>query len=162
MRRPDFEDLRRVVWLSDPALSPDGKTAAYVRAESDWQTGKNIPQVWEVSTNGGSAAPAFQSTRRQTSPAYSPDGQWLACLSDDTGVSQLWIRNRKTGQEYSPVRLRHGVSSIRFSPDGQRIAFVTKTMTDKDEDITAEMTQDEWAAFRYEQKHAPKIAENLI
>ena len=39
------EDLRRVVWLSDPALSPDGKTAVYVRAVSDYNTGENAVKV---------------------------------------------------------------------------------------------------------------------
>lgn len=162
MRRPDYEDLRRVVWLSAPALSPDGEMAAYVRAESDYQTGQNIPQVWEIPTGGGDAAPVSRATSRQTAPAYSPDGRWLAYLSDDTGVSQLWLKDRHTGREYSPLRLRHGVSAMTFSPDGRRIAFVTKTMTDRTEDISAEMTAEELAAFCYEQKHAPKIAENLI
>lgn len=162
MRRPDYEDLRRVAWLSAPAISPNGETAAYVRATSDYQTGKNIPQVWEISTAGGNAAPVSLNTRRQTSPVYSPDGKWLAYLSDDTGVSQLWLKERKTGREYSPLRLRHGVSFIAFSQDGQRIAFVTKTMTDRTENIGAEMSADELAAFRYKQKHAQKIAENLI
>ena len=83
MRRPDYEDLRRVVWLSAPALSPDGETAAYVRAESDYQTGKNIPQVWEIPTAGGDAAPVSRATSRQTAPVYSPDDRWLAYLSDE-------------------------------------------------------------------------------
>ena len=43
MKKLCEEDLRQVVWLSDPALSPDGETAVYVRAVSDYKTGKNIP-----------------------------------------------------------------------------------------------------------------------
>lgn len=162
MRKPDFEDLRKVVWLSAPALSPDGEKAAFVRAVSSYRTGKNIPQVWEISTSGGPAVPAFAATCRQNTPVYSPDGKWLACLSDETGISQMWLKERSTGKEYSPLRLRHGVSDIAFSSDGQRIAFVTKTMTDRDEDIAIEMTLQEQMAFEDEQKHAPRVAENLI
>lgn len=162
MRKLDYEDLRKVVWLSAPALSPDGSCAAYVRGVSVYRTGKNEYTAWQVPTCGGESMPVSAQTRTQRAPAYSPDGRFIAWLSDDTGVPQLWLKNLATGEEYSPIRLRHGISAFVFSPDGSRVAFVTKRMTDREEDIRAEMTAQQLEAFRYEQKHEPKIAENLI
>jgi len=162
MRMLEYEDLRKVVWLSAPALSPDGSRAAFVRGLSDYRTGKNVYTAWEIPVCGGVSAPISEKTRTQRAPAYSPDGKLAAWLSDDTGVSQLWLKNRETGEEYSPIRLRHGISAFAFSPDGQSIAFVTKRMTDREEDVSREMTAEELAAFQQEQKHAPKVAENLI
>lgn len=162
MRMLEYEDLRKVVWLSAPALSPDASTAACVRGVSDYATGRNTDTVWEIPTCGGEAMPISQKTRTQHTPAYSPDGTLAAWLSEDTGVPQLWLKNRLTGEETSPLRLRHGISSFVFSPDGQSIAFVTRRMTDREEDLSREMSPEEMAQFRYEQKHAPKVAENLI
>ncbi|MGN1018801.1 MAG: S9 family peptidase [Aristaeellaceae bacterium] len=162
MRKLDYEDLRKVVWLSAPALSPDGSVAAYVRGVSEYRTGKNVYTAWELPVCGGEPAPVSTRTRTQRAPAYSPDGRWMAWLSDDSGVSQLWLKNRATNEETSPLRLRHGISAFAFSPDAKRIAFVTKRMTDRDEDIRAEMSAEELEAFRYQQKHAPRVAENLI
>ena len=162
MRMLDYEDLRKVVWLSAPALSPDAKSAAFVRGVSDYRTGRNIYTAWELPLGGGEAAPVSAKTETQRAPAYSPDGKRMAWLSDDTGVPQLWLKDLASGEETSPLRFRHGISAFVFAPDGESIAFVTKRMTDREEDISLEMTAQELAAFRYEEKHAPKIAENLI
>ena len=114
------EDLRKVVWLSDPALSPDGETAVYVRAESDTRTGRNVPALREISLSDGSFAPVSALTRRQEAPRFSPDGVYLAFCSDDEKVRRLWVKNRATGEERQLTAF--GVTDYAWSPDGKTIA----------------------------------------
>ena len=77
------EDLRKVVWLSDPVLSPDGVTAACVRAVSDYGTGKNVPRVTVIDLNPKEQKPASRATGRQFMPRFSPDGRFLAFRSEE-------------------------------------------------------------------------------
>ena len=91
MKKLCEEDLRKVVWLSDPALSPDGETAVYVRAVSDYRTGKNTPTLVAVHLATGQEKPVSRMTRRQSMPRFSPDGAFLAFRSDDRGVNRLYV-----------------------------------------------------------------------
>ena len=165
MRKLNCEDLRQVVWLSEPALSSDGIKAAFTRAVSDYQSGKNLSQVWEVPTIGGEAVPVSRKTKTQRRPGYSPDGRFLVFLSEDSGEPQLWVKDRATGEERCLLALRYGVWEYAFSPDGRRIAFVTKQPADffcSQEDLSVLLTEEERISLSWEKQHAPRIAENLI
>jgi len=62
---------------------------------------------------------------RERDPAWSPDGKWIAYLSDETGEYELWLRPQDgTG---APRRLTSDGAPWKyapvFSPDGKKIAF---------------------------------------
>ena len=57
------------------------------------------------------------------SPAWSPDGQWLAYVSFENKVSGIYVQTIRTG-ERRLVSARAGVNGApAFSPDGQRLAL---------------------------------------
>jgi len=56
-------------------------------------------------------------------PAPSPDGRWLAFISDRGGGMQVWLRDMATGAERVLTRVAGGVRYPVFSPDGRTIAF---------------------------------------
>ena len=60
--------------------------------------------------------------RGATRVRFSPDGAWLAFVSDRTGTPQLWRVRTSDG---APERLtdHDRVGAYRFSPDGRRIAY---------------------------------------
>ena len=61
-------------------------------------------------------------------PSLSPDGRWLAFVSDAGGTPQVWIKNLATGE---PVQLTFGdipASRPRWSPQGDRIVYSTSAM----------------------------------
>ncbi len=162
-RKLDYENLRDVVWVSDAQMSPDGGRAAYVRAASDYRTGKNIPTVMELAVDAPVPVPVSRETKRQFKPAYSPDGRFLAFLSDDTGFNRLWLKDRSTGTEQCALRTRYGIPDFAWCPDGKSIAFVTTFFPEKPgEDMFAEMTETEYATYLDEKRNAPRVAENLI
>ncbi len=162
-KKLDYENLRDVVWISDAQMSPDGAYAAYVRAVPDKRTGKNLHTVREFAIDAPAPAPISRETKAQTKPAYSPDGRFLAFLSDDAHFNRLWVKDRATGTESSVLAARYGISDYAWSPDGKSIAFVTKFFPEKkDEDMFAEMTDAAYARSLDEKKNAPRIAENLI
>ncbi len=58
------------------------------------------------------------------SAALSPDGSLLAYVGTSEGASQLWLRERDQ-LHGSPVPGTEGVWQPFFSPDGQRVGFIT-------------------------------------
>lgn len=66
---------------------------------------------------------------RERSPAFSPDGKWVAYLSDKTGEYEIYLA--KPDGKGEEVQLSKGVGefpfSIRWSPDSKMISFYDQT-----------------------------------
>jgi serine/threonine protein kinase len=100
-----------------PALSPDGKSLAYVSS----QTGNRDIYVQRVDGHVANDITA-DSPADDTEPAFSPDGSQLAFRSDRDGGGIFIMA--VTGE--SPHRLTNFGHHPAWSPDGARIAFCTQ------------------------------------
>ena len=57
------------------------------------------------------------------SPAWSPDGEWLAYVSFERRVSAVFVQHRRTGKK-TMVSARAGINGApSFSPDGKKLAL---------------------------------------
>jgi TolB protein len=57
------------------------------------------------------------------SPAWSPDGEWLAYVSFERRVSAVFVQHRRTGKK-TMVSARAGINGApTFSPDGKKLAL---------------------------------------
>ena len=87
--------------VGDAAISPDGELIAFVVAESTRPSGPGRPAfpasaIHLVPAAGGPSTRATYG-RADTTPRWSPDGQWLAFLSDrETTASASSISCRAT------------------------------------------------------------------
>ena len=131
------EDYLSFKFLGDPHISPDGKVVAYVLTTIDQKKNKRESSVWVVPADGSSAprrlsAEGFSSN----SPRWSPDGKTLAILSaraseasaGETPKSQIYLLSIAGGGEaIALTKLRNGVGSYQWSPEGSRIAAVSSS-----------------------------------
>lgn len=70
---------------SSGAWSPDGRTLVVA-------TGL-IAGLWAVpALSGGTAVPVAGSRPSEAYPAFSPDGRWLAYVSDESGRQDVYVR----------------------------------------------------------------------
>jgi Tol biopolymer transport system component len=78
-----------------PSFSPDGRKVVFV-----WGDTLGHPLSICVKEVGGGAQTCFPASGRgEYSPAWSPDGKWIAYLSDSTGATNgIWIRSVLTGE----------------------------------------------------------------
>ncbi|MDO5422543.1 MAG: prolyl oligopeptidase family serine peptidase [Eubacteriales bacterium] len=160
-KKLDFENLRDVVWISEPALSPDGTRAAYVKGISDYDSGQVKTRILEKNLETGEVWEAALSRMVQKNPVYSPDGKKLAFLASDGRPWQVWVK--KQGEEpVQATHLRHGAANPVFSPDGGKLAFEMKYFPWEDAELFREMTVEEYEAFRKAREEEPKVIENLI
>src|SRR5579885_2871002 len=81
------EDVYRWKWVSDPQISPGGSKIAYVVKTIDQEAGEYRHAIWVVPTDGqiGDARRFTYGPKNDHSPRWSPDGQWLAFISDREG-----------------------------------------------------------------------------
>jgi len=123
-RRLTTDDLYKLIFVSDPQISPDGKQLAYVRTMIDEKTKEYRSNIWVVPTDGSSEPRPFTSgPKRDTCPRWSPDGTKLAFVSDRTEDNQIWIMETRGGEALQFTKMRRGASNPVWSPDGKKICF---------------------------------------
>ena len=96
-------------------MSPDGKSIAFVA----------LGDLWLMPVTGGKPQNLTNDAAYDVDPTWSPDGRYLAWSSDRAGgLLQIWIRDMQTGQMRQLTHIPTQPTSLQFSPDGKRIAFV--------------------------------------
>jgi tricorn protease len=106
-------------WLTDAAIGPTGKRVAFA-ARGDIVT---IP-----AGKGAVRSIACGSASRDKMPAWSPDGRWLAFVSDRSGEQQLYITPADGSGEARAVTSleRAWFLQPRWSPDSRSLVFGTE------------------------------------
>lgn len=85
-------DLFNLEWASDPQISPDGRSVAYVRQSNDIMSDKARPTIWLVDVATGQQRPLLAGAGSYFSPRWSPDGTRLAYVAAEGGNPQLYVR----------------------------------------------------------------------
>ncbi len=118
-------DLFDLSTASDPRISPDGRTIAYVRRSADIMSDRMVPSIWLVDVATGAERPLVASKGAHSNPRWSPDGSRLAYISTMEGSSpQLFVRWIASGESARITGLPTSPSSIAWSPDGRQLAYV--------------------------------------
>jgi Tol biopolymer transport system component len=129
-RRPaTAQDLTRLRGVSDPQISPDGRRVAFVVTTASEERDEYLSNIWVVGADGGEPHRFTTGPTRDTHPRWSPDGKWLAFVSDrgSKKKSQLYAMPVDGGEAIQLTDLASGVYGqwgIAWSPDSTRLAFV--------------------------------------
>jgi dipeptidyl aminopeptidase/acylaminoacyl peptidase len=134
-QRPvEVDDLEQVRDVSDPRVSPDGAWVAYTVSVPDTAKDQDDTDVWLASWDGKQQVRLTRSPADEHAARWSPDGRFLAFLSDRDDpheADQLWLLDRRGGEPERLTTFPGGVSDLAWSPDGRRLAMI---VTDPDPD----------------------------
>ena len=112
--------------VGNVAVSPDGRWAAVEVSEpvmdadqSEWRTSVRVYSL------AGEASPsAWRVEPPASAPAWSPDGRWLAFVTERSGKRNVW----RVGRDATPAERLTNVSGalgeFRWSPDSRQIAYL--------------------------------------
>jgi dipeptidyl aminopeptidase/acylaminoacyl peptidase len=124
-RPMEIDDLFRIRRVSDPQISPDGRSIAYVITEVDKAENKSNSDLWIVAAGGGAARKLTASPKHDRHPRWSPDGRWIAFESNRDGAFQIWVLPSDGGEARPLTSIATEATTPVWSPDGRHVAFVS-------------------------------------
>ena len=131
---PAIDDLLNLKRVGSPAVSPDGQSVAYTVRETNWEDNEYETEIW-LGARNREPRPITSGRKSSLQPSWSPDGKWLAFISDRDGKRQIYRIAVDGGEAERLTNTEDGVNAFAWAPDGLRIAY---TMTDPVEDSVKE------------------------
>jgi dipeptidyl aminopeptidase/acylaminoacyl peptidase len=124
-----IETLGKTRTPTSAAISPDGTTVAWsVRSGKGSQIRLSDVANPDAATEKVVGTGSVVADCGSVGPKWSPDGQWLAFVSDCTAKGdmqdEVFVWSRKSGQSKQLTNLVGGIDSLAWSPDGKTIGFL--------------------------------------
>ena len=114
-----FDELARVKRVGAFDVSPDGKWVVYAVGTPVVDENRTASALWLVPAEGGAPRPLTTGGKRDSDPAFSPDGRRVAFLSNRDGSSQVWTLGLDGGEPAKATAFPTGVNGFRYTPDGK-------------------------------------------
>jgi dipeptidyl aminopeptidase/acylaminoacyl peptidase len=139
-RAMTIQDLLLAVRVTDPQLSSDGRTVAFVRTTTDLTAARRNADIWVTPTSsaeGLSLSKALVAGEKtENTPRWSPDGRSIAFISTRDGDPQIYLADTPNATNIRKItNVSGGVQPpLVFSPDSTMVAFVADVYPDCKDD----------------------------
>src|SRR2546430_10400911 len=124
------EDIYELVNAGGPRISPDGSRVAFVVTAVDRESNEYRGAIWVAPLDGSADPRPFTSgEKRDSTPRWSPDGNWLAFASNRGGEkapAALYVIPAGGGEARKLTDLKESVEAVAWSPDSTRLAFTAR------------------------------------
>lgn len=119
------EDLYQFNLISGTQISPDGKAILYSMQRVDPKNEKKYSNLWIVATDGQSGPRPFTyGDQNDSTPRWSPDGQWVAFLSNRGNLAkpaQLYLTPLAGGDAMPLTDIPGEIYQFEWSPDSSAL-----------------------------------------
>ena len=143
-RAPKPEDIYRILVPTDPRLSPDGASVTFTVQRVRPTFDGYASAIWIAPFDGAEAAHQLTiGARRDGHGRWSPDGKWLAFLSDrrplveeepgapsdrEDGTQVHLLPMSGPGEAHRLTNLPRSIEAFEWSPDGTSLAVLSSSM----------------------------------
>ena len=127
------DDAFEIRDVRDSQITDDGRWVAYTVATSSLKNDKTDTRIWIVPSAGGDAIAMTAEDVSSSHPRWSPDGKFLAFLSQrNEGKTQVWLLNRLGGEAQKLTDTIQDVDDFAWSPDSKRLVLVLQDPSPED------------------------------
>ncbi len=122
--RFDIPDIAKIVRVSDPQISPDGKCIVIVVSRPNYE--QDIHQTELVLVDIGTRKERVLTHDRKgvSYPRWSPSGDRLAYLANDVNNKpQIFVMPMSGGDSVQLTKVSTGVQQYAWRPDGEAMAY---------------------------------------
>jgi dipeptidyl aminopeptidase/acylaminoacyl peptidase len=143
---PTIDQSLELQSASSPKISPDGKRVVYEVQKTNWEDNSFDRNLWIGDIATGETHALTTAKKSSTNAEWSPDGKWIAFLSDrpgqfagtPEGKKQLYVISADGGEAQQVTKVDNDVNDFEWAPDSKRLAFSmsdpeSKAMKDRKE-----------------------------
>ena len=119
-----IHDMLAMDRISDPQVSPDGRTVVFVVRTTDLEANRGRTDLWLVGADGSGLVQLTTDPANDALGAFSPDGRQIVFVSDRTGVGQIYVMDADGGNMTQLTFDDAWKDQLPdWSPDGSKIAY---------------------------------------
>jgi eukaryotic-like serine/threonine-protein kinase len=106
-------------WTSPGSWSPDGSSLYFDDQDPDWNNDLYVEDL-----TGNERKLILRTPFNEVTPIVSPDGNWLAYVSDETGISEVFLRAASGAAGQWQIS-RSGGAFPRWKGDGRELFYTS-------------------------------------
>ena len=138
----NVKDMWSMKRISDPQVSPDGKSVLFTLRTTDFEANKGLTDLWVMASDGTALRQLTNDPAGDTNGRWSPDGTSIFFLSTRSGSSQVWKIPSAGGDAVQVTKLASDASNLVLSGDGMYMAVSTSVFPGMSIDETVKKLAD--------------------
>ena len=145
-KTPTIDQSLEMKSAFNPKISPDGRRVVYEVQSANWEDNSFDRNLWIADIASGEVRQLTSAKKSSTGADWSPDGKWIAFISDrpaqisgsTADKKQLYVISADGGEAQQLSKSESDVGGFEWAPDSRRIAFAAadpepKTLKDRKE-----------------------------
>ncbi len=134
-KAPTITQSLEMVSYGSPKISPDGRKVVFEETTTNWETNAFETSLWLADVASGQKRRLTLAVKSSGDAAWSPDGKWIAFLSDRPGPlakspvdrRQLYVMPADGGEAQQLGVFEKGANAFDWAPDSKSLAVAAET-----------------------------------
>ncbi|HUS07727.1 MAG TPA: S9 family peptidase [Bryobacteraceae bacterium] len=117
--------LMQLARISEPRMSPDGKSVAFTVETPDVENNTKSKQIYTVPVAGGDPLLITRDGSQNLRPRWMPDSKNIVFISNRSGSMQIWMMALDGSNPRQVINISTEAAGVSVAPDGKHLVFLS-------------------------------------